>query len=128
MEHFDFKNKRSVNPLEKVNYFFINPMMSQSAQTLGLERKVKDCKTATISFQKGMPVVLFSLDLLDLGVCVVKWQDNGGLIISKGTFGQIDIYFKWTDAADTIRIDTVLVKSSVCDRELIRIIEELTGL
>lgn len=123
MEHFNFKKKKAVNPLEKVNDFFINPYMMESAKALGLEDKAKQNEIRTIAFYKGMPVVIFPLDMLDLGTCLVKWQDNGGIILYKGKFGEINIYFKWTDEPDCIRIDTVLVKNQVSDRDLIELLK-----
>lgn len=123
MEHFDFKKKKAVNPLEKVNDFFINPYMMESAKLLGLEHKVKQNDTRTIAFYKGMPVVIFPLDILDLKTCVIEWKENGGVIISKSKCGQTDIYFKWTDEEDTIRIDTVLVKGMVSDKALIELLK-----
>lgn len=129
MEHFDFKKKKAVNPLEKVNFFFVNPQMAHSAKTLGLEAKMErvDAKMHG-SFYQGMPVVIFPLDILDLKVCVIEWKDNGGIIISKSKHGQTDIYFKWTDEPDCIRIDTVLAKGMVSDRELSKLIEQLAAL
>lgn len=128
MEHFDFKKKKAVNPLEKVDNFFINPLMMQSAVTLSLEHNVKQDEVRTIAFYKGMPVVIFPLSILKLKTCVIEWKDNGGIIISKSDHGQTDIYFKWTDEEDTIRIDTVLVKGMVSNRELQQLLNHIDQL
>jgi hypothetical protein len=123
MVHFDFKNKRSVNPLEKVDLFFINPYEMSSAKLLCLENKVKHGSNATIAFCKGMPVVLFDLSILGLKTCVVKWINNGGIIHSRNNSdGETKIYFSWTDEENIIRINTVTNFEIVCDKRLLDLI------
>lgn len=113
MEHFDFTTKRAINPLESVTRFFVSPYQMCNANLLNIEKRSESVMhtidSPTVSFYRGMPIVLFDIDCLELGTCLIKWRDiDSGVIISKGAKVTTTIYFKIIDVV-TLRVDTVLI-------------------
>jgi len=111
---FDFNTGKSFNPLEDVKTFFVNPLMPQSAEALGLQDKLmfatrlvqpEDGKYGTtITFHKGIPCIQYKIQILNLGKVFVYWSEKyAGQIHADST----RIYFRIVDDG-VMRIDTVL--------------------
>ena len=107
METFwDFSKGREFNPIKNITQFFINPYQPCNSRILNLEKRVEEYgkHVGEMSFYNGIPINKFSIGVLKLNKCLVKWKEvNSGAIES----GNIKIYFKVIDDT-TIRIDTVI--------------------
>lgn len=104
---FDFKQNKSVLPLEGVTHFFINPYMYGSSWTsLRIGNKLNGIDAdLVIQESTGLPLIILPLSILDLGKCMIKLNDDfSGRIIN----GRQTIYFKTTEQDHIIRIDSVV--------------------
>lgn len=103
--HFNFKTGTSVNPLELVKRFYINPNMIDGFRQLNLHTLCVD-KEIDLVIIDNLPCVVIDLNVLNLEQAFIKYSNDGrgGTIKS----GRKTIYFKFTTNADCIRFDTVL--------------------
>ena len=106
--HFNFKTGTSVNPLELVKRFYINPNMIDGFRQLNLSTLCEGT-TVDIVIINELPCVVIDISVLNLEQAFIKYSDDGrgGIIKS----GRKTIYFKFTSHADCIRFDTVLFSS-----------------
>lgn len=104
--YFSFDTKQVINPLEAVTHFYINPYMPESARLLKLEEKTASIASFEVNWTKnGIPVLLFSFDILDLKTVIVTVSSEDKIIIKKGN---LKIYVKLTEEPNIVRIDSVL--------------------
>lgn len=106
---YDFKSKQEVNPLDKVTTFFIDPNSPTYYKSLNIEEKLANLDETTVAFWKGMPTLVLPIDILELGVTQVHFnEDFSGKIISRGSKVTTTLYFQPTENESIIRITTVL--------------------
>lgn len=105
--HFNFKTGTSVNPLELIKKFYINPYMIDSFRLLNLHN-LCDGEDIDIVIINELPCVIIDINVLNLEQAFIKYNNEGtgGTI----TANKKVIYFKFTSHADCIRIDTVLFR------------------
>ena len=110
--HFNFKTGKTVNALELVKKFYVNPYMIEGFKSLNLHNICDDYNAElVISTKNNLPVVVMDINALQLEQAFVKYNNEG----TGGTITSEDkvIYFKFTDVAECIRIDTVLIRRTV---------------
>ena len=106
--HFNFKTNTTVNPLELVKRFFINPYMIDSFKLLNLHNLCDDYNPELAIGNQNVPIVVMDINALNLEQAFIKYnsEGTGGTITANNKV----IYFKFTSVAEVIRIDTVLFK------------------
>lgn len=106
--HFNFKTNTTVNPLELVKKFFINPYMIDGFKLLNLHNVCEDYNPELAIGNQNVPIVVMEIGALNLEQAFVKYnsEGTGGTITTNNKV----IYFKFTSSAEIIRIDTVLFK------------------
>lgn len=83
-QFFDFKLNQEIIPVKGLKEFFIHPLSNMSAIMLSLEEKVTKKTPIKWGFCGAMPVLIFPLDILDLGECTIEYLDmNHGTIYFK---------------------------------------------
>lgn len=108
---YDFTSKQQVNPLDKVSYFIIDPHQPENYKNLKIEQKISDLSETTVIFWKGMPTLVLPVELLELGLTQVHFNEDGsGKIIKQGNCyrSKTILYFQPTENDTIIRITTVL--------------------
>lgn len=105
--HFNFKTGKSVNPLELVKKFYINPNMIDGFRQLNLHN-LCDGSEVDIVIINDLPCVIIDISVLQLEQAFIKYNNEGtgGIITS----GRKVIYFKFTANADCIRFDTIMFR------------------
>jgi len=105
--HFNFKTGTSVNPLELVKKFYINPNMIDGFRQLNLHNLCKDADVDLVIIN-DLPCIVIDINVLQLEQAFIKYNNEGtgGTITS----GRKVIYFKFTTNVDCLRIDTVLFR------------------
>jgi len=102
---YNFQTKKVIDPLKKINHFYISPYKPENFQMLHIADKIaqlKDYDIITSCDEKGHVVTVLPINLLIEGDCMVKWCDNDHFCING------KIYCKIVgDKRDTVRIDTV---------------------
>jgi hypothetical protein len=106
--HFNFKTGKSVNPLELIKRFYINPYMIDSFSLLNLHNLCDSKKNIDIVIINNLPCIVMNINILKLEQAFIKYNNegSGGTITSNNKV----IYFKFTSNSDCIRIDTVLFR------------------
>ena len=100
MAHFNFQSMKEVNPLESLEFFYVNPYMPDNFIRLGLAKK----DVQTIGSGKtieGHYVPYFRISDLIKGDVHIKWTDEDKFVINR------KIYCK-VIKKNVIRIDTIL--------------------
>lgn len=105
--HFNFKTGKSVNPLELIKKFYINPYMIDSFRLLDLHNLCNDADVDIVIIN-DLPCFIIDINVLNLEQAFIKYNNEGtgGTITSNNKV----IYFKFTPNSDCIRIDTVLFR------------------
>ena len=108
--HFNFKTGNTVNPLELVKKFYVNPYMIEGFKSLNLHNICDDYNAELVIAKNDLPVIVMDIQALQLEQGFVKYNNEGtgGTITSENKV----IYFKFTEVAEYIRIDTVLFRST----------------
>ena len=102
---FNFQTKTTVNPLEKVEYFYNNPYMPDNHKLLKLADKMRSAKDDTVftSITKDDLVVsLFPIEMLVKGDCFIKWTSLDSFTINGSIWCKIV-----GDDKNVVRVDTV---------------------
>jgi len=106
--HFNFKTGTTVNPLELIKRFYINPYMIDSFKLLNLQNLCNSKKAIDIVIIHDLPCIVIDINVLQLEQAFIKYNSDGtgGTITSNNKV----IYFKHTSSPDCLRIDTVLFR------------------
>mgnify|MGYP003348313691 CR=1 FL=1 len=111
MTHFfNFQTGTSVNPLEKITHFFINPYMADNFKLLKLAERITNNEIAeedvmVAPLKTGHVVTMFAIKHLVEDTAMVKWTASNKFQVHAKS-GRIIYCHVVTDEA--IRIDTIL--------------------
>ena len=100
---FNFTTKTVVNPLEKITHFFNSPYMPDNMRLLNLAKKLEKLPDVTTSVtENGHIVILFPIEVLVNGDCLIQWKSEDSFCINRS------IYCKIVGVErNIVRIDTV---------------------
>lgn len=107
--YYNFNTHKTINPLDGITHFFVNPYMMESFKSLGLAVKIENTNVdLVIQESTGLPIVIIPIEILKLDNVHVKMTDNGFILSKRTGYGKQTIYVKFTDKQNIVRIDSVL--------------------
>lgn len=104
--YYNFNTHQTVNPLDSITHFYVNPYLMESFKSLNLDVKIGD-KDVELCFQNGLPLIIIPIEVLDLSNVQVKMTSDGYIISKRLARVTQKIYVKLTNEKHIIRIDSV---------------------